>query len=258
MFWGITHMRKSMFTCVAIAASLAAGMAYAAPIVDQENLFVSGGGFPSTGSAYLQAEQDGTITERRDYQTITAGLTGRLTAVDLAVRGRDIPGILNVSLYDGVREEAEASLIGSASTPIANLLSTDDILAGEMVRFDFSAFDYNVNVGQVFSIELSVSADETDVMEFGLLNAGWVYGRILLPDDPEGETTERFLSYDRGFARGSIAPLGAPFDWKPRGADRAFRTFVDVAATDVPAPGVLALFGLGLAGVGFARTRRAD
>ena len=69
-------------------------------------------------------------------------------------------------------------------------------------------------------------------------------------------STERNLvaTYDTGYGAGNYASGAAVYRGRTLGAyDLAFRTYAD---TTVPEPGTMALFGIGLAGMGLARRRR--
>ncbi|MEM8826502.1 MAG: PEP-CTERM sorting domain-containing protein [Pseudomonadota bacterium] len=235
---------------------MTATAAHAVPVVDQSNILLKTLSDTVTSAVLLGTFNEGTEFEQEtaitQFQTFTAGIPGQLTGVDLQLIAiTDRVGVMNMTLYDGIRDDPASSAIARIS------FSTDELPNqfenGQFFNFDLSNFNIFIDTDDVFSIDLAVE----NQAEPGFFGAAWIIGEQNI--DPEtgvpGEL--RLLSYDRGFARGAQTANGIFEGYTPRVADRSFRTFVDPdAVIDVPAPGAIGLFGLGFLTLSHMRRRR--
>jgi hypothetical protein len=208
-----------------ILAIVAAGMlagpiaANAIPVVDQSNPVGNAGFF---GGAFWQQE-------------VLVGLSGSLTGLEITFLTDDffLPGTSSGTLYIWA---------GSPWQSGPSLFSTTYSGVSGAYFFDLFAAGIVFSAGDRFTFGLRGSL-VGDIFQSGGIAGSYVSG------GPVGGAYAGNLYWpDDSNPFSGVCVLDC-------GADLAFRTFVD-SSVSVPEPGTLALLGLGLAGLGFARRRK--
>lgn len=210
----------------AFAACSLATAAHAVPILDQASI-------PETGAIPLPNEGFGPGGIAVLSQTFTAGLSGTLTRIDLALVGSPFEradGGFTVSLRTPASVELFSAYLDYSTPPNVFGASWTDIPS-----FDLSAAAIAVAVGQQFWIVVSADAVQDPS------GVSWLHGAGGAP-----------LSYAGG--AGYVSFFGGPPT--ATGRDMGFRTYVDTAVPE-PATWALMLAGFGLAGGALRRRRIA-
>lgn len=170
----------------------------------------------------------------------------------ITVGGNTISRTLMINLISTVPpEEAEAEVASGLFD--LNLGTGDDAEARLIYNVDALSDDFAA-LGELSNLALLVeviAADGTMKTIEAILN-GTTIGVFNLPDLI---TTPTMLTFDLDESIAVGGTLEFVFNGSP-GYDVALRV-LGFEATAVPAPAALGLFGLGLAAVGFARTRRS-
>lgn len=174
-------------------------------------------------------------------QTVTAGVSGRLTSIELQGLGSLISGSgAFLGLFNG-NLAAGGTLIGAAYAPIASQ-------ALSLVTFDVSGLNYHVAPGQLYSFGLTYVGQSGPAANFRAL-----VGTFAGANPPAPPTILNYNQYAGG--QGYRFLNGGPAVVQPW--DIGFRTFVDLSAAAVPEPSswLLMIFGFGLVGATM-RTRQ--
>jgi len=214
-------VKRGLFVAAALSGFSLAASAQASAVIDQFSMPEAG----PTGSA----SGTGLWGDLSNGQTFTAGLSGQLTRIDLAViRSAFLGGqggfALAVERLSG--EQLFSTHVAFADAPI----SGPDF--SEMLQVSLAGVSVRVVAGQKYKIV--IEHDPGNPLGAG----GWFY-----------EFGGTNLSYSRGEALGIHPSLGEfVLD-----IDYGFRTYVDTA---VPEPEIWALLTLGFGTVGAALRRR--
>lgn len=217
---------RSSFAALCASAVVGVGAAGAAAVVDQTSMPASGQISPGQPMAGFNV---GGTNNTAVSQSFTAGLSGALTRIDLALyRLTTSTQPITIKLYgSGVVPLATATLAWN-DVPFITDFQTTDFANVSSVTFGASA--PVVQAGA----QLRVTAE-----------AGTVFGLAWLYQYRNGVA----LTYAAGEAS-RIVGGGAP---QPTGADVGFRTWVDAAAVPEPRVWALMIAGFALVGAGLRR-----
>jgi PEP-CTERM motif len=174
-------------------------------------------------------------------QSVTAGLAGRLSAIELQGLVAAQPDtVFGFTLFTGD--------IAAGGIPIGFITGLTP-LAGSLqnTRLDVSVFGLDVTPGQIFSFSIGIVSGPPNAN--GRLIIGNFAG--LVPPGPP--TIQNFNNYAGGVRSAGV--IGSLFVPQLNG-DLAFRTFVDTGVTGVPEPQSWAMMILGFGLVGGAMRRR--
>jgi hypothetical protein len=206
-----------------------------AATIDQSVLAVDQG-FGLAGSLMTA----GPTIWRLGAQSVTAGLAGRLTQIDLQLQPGNGTLGLNFSLYDGVINYPGATLLGSLVIPRSSVGQGSDGLT----TVDVSAYNYMVTPGQSFSFLISAVSPPS-----GSNSYSWILGAC----QNAGCTSFSELDYAGGIHQFRFTNLPT---WNIRN-ERGFRTWVDESAVPEPQSWTLLIAGFGLTGTAMRRRNRA-
>jgi hypothetical protein len=204
-------LNKILALAISLSISTLAQTANAAPILDQSNLGGSYGGWPAiftSGSSFQVSTQ-----------TVTAGLSGVLTRVDLSIGKYSGFGALGTGTLN-VKNSAN-TIVATSNFSVASL---GEFSGGffNIVSFDLSSQNFAIASGDIFKLELSHDA------------GGWLAWNLTTSPYSGGSSF--------------VTSSGGTSSYDPQ--DYRFATYVDSElSANVPTPGALALLGLGLLGI---------
>ncbi|WP_235890493.1 PEPxxWA-CTERM sorting domain-containing protein [Sandaracinobacter neustonicus] len=229
---------KTIFYFALAAASFATTPALAASVVDQAAYLPQDPGYLPAASTL---RRNGNY-ERWQAMSVTAGISGQLTRVDLQVA--HVVGDADLVLRIGHGEVTDSgwTSAGSISTSYLLVPTVAQANDGDYLSVDVSSLGFFQTAGETFSLLLSIGPsnyNNTYNWTFGMTNDGGVTSTYI--DYPGGVNR---LSEDHGLS------------WTQAAADRGFRTWVDAGAVPEPASWALMIAGFGIVGAA-ARRRRA-
>ena len=221
---------KSLRKTVTALVLLIPCMAVAAPILDQNH---------ETATVSASGSISQTVTRG---QTFTAGLTGILDSVEIALfrssSATDTTKTMTVQVRDTSGTLPGAMTLGSLTVDLGDIpFFSSSTLLSSFSLFDFSSFGIGLTTGTQYSLVLTSNHPH-------LYSPSW---------------TGSFNSTD--YAGGEMHVLKSG-NWVPQsdagagngpGLDGFFRTYVEVGR--VPEPGSLILFAIGL--IGFVTAKRS-
>jgi hypothetical protein len=202
------------------ALLIAAPLPVAAAVIADQNTLVPTGLGDFVLSTSVRATP-GSSFSTAIVQTLTAGQSGLLAGVEAQVYGS--VGTFRFSLYDGDLAGGTGAFIGSIDRVVAAFPN----VAGQAVSsFDVSGFGFHVSAGHVFSLLASAGSPRAS---FGQAIGYSPPGQF----DADGNPV---MVFNAPYVGGAASATGdGGLTWTPRGVDRGYRTFVDVA-TSAAAP----------------------
>lgn len=213
-------MKNRFLAMLAVAFVFGAVSADADPIVDQGQIFGTGGLIELSTNEWTQS--------------ITTGVDGLLTEIELQFEG-GIPSLtpeIWFSIFSGGNPVAGATLFSQLL-----LITNADLDFQNLFAWDVSGAGLIFNVGDIFTFGIQATGLGED--DASLVIAG---------NDPPG--------YDGGNLYRNGVLFGVKGDLnQPR--DIGFRTSVDPDIVSVPEPGSLALFVIGFFVLGLTRRKAA-
>jgi hypothetical protein len=225
--------------------------ASAAVVIDQDAIvppLVPVG--PQAGRLAVTVGTAGRTISGRGIQTITAGTSGILNAIE--VQGPFSTGLnaalttLRFSLWDGDAFAGGADLLGFQDLPLSSFPNGALLNTQLTSIFDVSSFNYSVAPGKLFSIAVEA---------FGPPDGA---GLFIVGNVPGLDANNHPIFQPNQYAGGTLYFSVNNQPYSPINGDLGFRTYVEQSdASSVPEPAAWAMmiFGFGLVG-GAMRYRR--
>lgn len=217
--------------------------AFAAVVLDQDAFVPDPSGPPISGRIVtLIGLAPGPVTSVAG-QTVTAGVSGRLSAVEVqGLLARQPDTIFGFTLFDGD--------LSAGGRPLGTITGLTPATGPAISTFlDVSRFGYNVAPGQIFSFSVGVVSGPADA------SARIIIGNFSGAMPPGTPPIQSFNNYARGVR--FLSNNGSLFVRQVSG-DLGFRTFVDTGVSGVPEPQSWAMMIFGFAAVGGAMRRRRE
>ncbi len=224
------------FLAVAGFLALRNVSALAVPVIDQSNLAIlTSLTDPGTSDVSIVRSQ-----QRWQAQTVTVGISGTLSRLDLQIDSDSGAGSLQISVLRGSIVDPASEVLGTFLVPDSDLPTPMTITSVQYFSIDLNDPTLMFEAGDVFTILLNAIPEVPGRIK----RFGWVYS-----SDVSDPTTG--LDYPRGINYLRIP--GIP----PQQTiyDRGFRTWVEPAITSAPEPVPIAVLSFGIIGVGLARRR---
>lgn len=236
----------------AIATVAFSTSALAAPVIDQSNLATQPVGgqviADATGGHIEAPAQSGNFYDIARAQSVTVGVTGQLTSVDLQLTRffpQNVTGsgeflIANNVTFNPDGSVATGDVLGTFSFAVASLATMP---TGGLVNFDTTSLNLFFNAGDQIVLALS-SANGPSLF-------GWVSGSS--PTAPP--TTLNYLNYSggTGYVASVVSGSDDPNKYTDIGRDYGFRTWVNTGAVPEPATWAMMIGGFALAGAAMRR-----
>lgn len=205
---------------------------------------------PQAGRLAVTVGTSGRAVNGRGIQTITAGTSGILSAIE--VQGPFFIGLnaalttLRFSLWDGDAFAGGANLLGVQDLPLSSFPNGSFLNSQLTSFFDVSSLNYSVTPGKLFSI---------GVEAFGPPDGA---GLFIVGNVPGLDANNNPIFQPNQYAGGALYFSVNNLPYSLINADLGFRTYVEQSvAGSVPEPAAWAMmiFGFGLVG-GAMRYRR--
>ena len=233
---------------IALCLAFLSSGADAAIVVDQSALAKVDPDFILTASG-VSLYWDPGLARLAQMQSVTANKAGILQGVDLQlVAGKSYPDLpFQVSLVNGAPGvSGTIETVGSVNFIKSMVPTGDEANSGLLFYVDFSEFKYQLEVGQQFSIMISIINSGVPVNSSPISGPSWVYGTAT----PDYEN-ENWIEYPYGY---NVIFFGDGTQ-VVSGADRGFRTYVDTGSVPEPTTWAMLIVGFGLVGRAMRRNQ---
>ena len=220
---------------LSLVAMVAAPLALATPILDQSVIYPSSGGI----SSYTIYE-----TPTNEYvlaQTFTAGLTGRLTGVDLALTDKATQDLTVSILHTnaGLPDTSAPALATETLTP-----GDVDLDPFSLESVDFTSTWVDLYAGNMYTIMLSSTTPFNAEYDWTRGSFDTFTGNPLSPQDPYAGGAG-YYSNDGGSSWSALSGFSEDF---------SFQTYID--PTLVPEPSSIPIFATAFILLGWVRRRK--
>jgi hypothetical protein len=213
----------------------------AIPLIDQGNLtFVTSMTSPAASSVTV-TDSNQLPPTRRQAHTVTTGVSGILSRLDLQVINQFGDGALNVTIMRGNFVDPAATTLGTITIADSDLPTLGTIASLQYFTLDLSGYSFAFDAGDVFSILLRATSNIAGSRK----SVGWIYGADAtdltgIPDYTGG------VNY-------IITDLPSSQTIEQSVFDRGFRTWVEPDIINIPEPAPLLLGAFGILGITFSR-----
>jgi hypothetical protein len=230
----------------AFAASVLVAPAHAAIVLDQDNFIT----IVTPGNQAVQGI--GRLNDRRQAQSVLAGVTGTLTRIDLQVASIGNVGTNNLAI-EIIRGGVSFLPAGPGPSPLlvagSSLPNFQVVDQNNFLSLDVSSLNFQTVAGQDFLIYVYAQTPVVNA-RFALL-----FGE----DGGLDVDGNQLYASTRDYAPGVnyITDNTGNLPWQATIYDRGFRTYVNAAAVPEPASWALMIAGFGLVG-GMMRRRAAQ
>lgn len=207
----------------------------------------------------------GAVIAAFDFENEAAGsLTANASATGAGITGAVFGGTKGDSrvLTFADNTYTSAALFPNANGTALNFFSFTTSSSLDLGALSFEAGHNDIpNVSRNFEVRLSPEGTSAPTGNFGPATAGWtLLSTLSMPFGFANSGTPNFSLDLTGITLGPgtyQVAFGAQAGNINIGTTQLFMDDVILTAADVPEPGMLAVFGLGLVGLGLARRRKA-